>query len=221
MSSSALERCKILTEELVQQPLNQYFVAPVDPEGDGLLDYFDKISRPMDYKTISDKLKSGSYSSPSEWYSDVCLIYENAMKYHDPDKVYHWIASHCLKTFKKMAAGLEIETMRDWQASFDVQLRKMTKVLSQSPVPQGLDPLIIDIVEKSKKAHNLPSGSLENTFNKINDLMRNNNECKKDVITLLEKTQSKVQVDDGDIKIKTDDLPDQTLNALYLYARAH
>ncbi|XP_024518091.1 transcription factor GTE6 [Selaginella moellendorffii] len=62
------------------------FMQPVDVEGLQLHDYYDVIKRPMDFRTIREKMeaKDGSgYRSVQEIAEDVRLVFSNAMTYNE------------------------------------------------------------------------------------------------------------------------------------------
>ncbi|RDY06062.1 Transcription factor GTE1, partial [Mucuna pruriens] len=80
------------------------FMDPVDVEGLGLHDYYEIIEKPMDFSTIKKKMdaKDGSgYKNVREIYSDVRLIFKNAMKYNDEKHDIHVMAKTLLEKFEK------------------------------------------------------------------------------------------------------------------------
>ncbi|KAF8822611.1 bromodomain-containing protein [Cardiosporidium cionae] len=74
--------CARILQELKNNEGSHWFLVPVDPQMDGVPDYFRYISRPMDLKTIEDNLARGLYKNPFEWQHDVRQIFFNAFKYH-------------------------------------------------------------------------------------------------------------------------------------------
>ena len=55
-------------------------------------DYYDVITRPMDFGTIKYKLNMGNYSCDEEFMSDVCLIFDNCNTYNDSEaEVYKYV----------------------------------------------------------------------------------------------------------------------------------
>ncbi|KAK8888699.1 hypothetical protein M9Y10_033434 [Tritrichomonas musculus] len=219
--SSDFERCKLITDELISQPLNQYFTV-IDPKKDGLVDYFDIITQPMDFSTIQSKFKSNKYGNEYEWYKDVCLIYENAMKYHPSDSIYHKIAEYCSKQFKKRTTGFEFteSSQQEWFNAVCRQMQKLAEAVSKSPVPQGVDPLIISIIEKSKTLTPPPILIIPDIVNKINKLMKDD-KCREEIVYILRQLQPSLQFESDDITINLNSLAQSSLNAIYLYSRAH
>lgn len=71
-----------LLEKLSKAPGSRWFLQPVDPELDGVPDYFDVIENPMDFQTIHEKLIQNMYKNPFGWQLDMRLVFYNALKYH-------------------------------------------------------------------------------------------------------------------------------------------
>ncbi|XP_071710843.1 LOW QUALITY PROTEIN: transcription factor GTE6-like [Rutidosis leptorrhynchoides] len=62
------------------------FMQPVDVEGLGLVDYYEVIDRPMDLSTIKNQMeaKDGTeYKHVRDIYSDMKLVFQNALKYNE------------------------------------------------------------------------------------------------------------------------------------------
>ncbi|CUV07511.1 unnamed protein product [Cryptosporidium hominis] len=71
-----------LLEKLSKIPGSRWFLQPVDPELDGVPDYFAVIENPMDFQTIHEKLVQNMYKNPFGWQLDMRLVFYNALKYH-------------------------------------------------------------------------------------------------------------------------------------------
>ncbi|KAH8582357.1 bromodomain [Cryptosporidium sp. chipmunk genotype I] len=71
-----------LLEKLSKIPGSRWFLQPVDPELDGVPDYFSIIENPMDFQTIHEKLVQNMYKNPFGWQLDMRLVFYNALKYH-------------------------------------------------------------------------------------------------------------------------------------------
>ena len=63
------------------------FYKPVDVEGLGLTDYFDKIKTPMDLGTVKKRLEEvpPHYKTADQFAGDVRLIFTNCYKYNPPE----------------------------------------------------------------------------------------------------------------------------------------
>ena len=77
---------------LLQHQHGWVFNSSVDPVELGLPDYFEIIKKPMDFGSISEKLRLGEYRSLDHFYVDVSLEFDNAMPYNEPGTVAHDMA---------------------------------------------------------------------------------------------------------------------------------
>uniref|UniRef100_T2MD51 Bromodomain-containing protein 3 n=1 Tax=Hydra vulgaris TaxID=6087 RepID=T2MD51_HYDVU len=83
-----LKYCNMLIKEMLSKKHEAYawpFYKPVQAEALGLHDYFDIIKKPMDLGTVKFKMDCREYSSPSDFATDVRLIFTNCYKYNPPD----------------------------------------------------------------------------------------------------------------------------------------
>lgn len=77
--------CQSLLKKLVNQPLSQPFLKPVDPIRENAPNYFNVISHPMDFKTMGTKLDMGQYPNREAFKDDVNLIFSNCKTYNQPE----------------------------------------------------------------------------------------------------------------------------------------
>lgn len=200
----------------MEKPLNSYFAAPAKD----LDKYYEIIENPMDFDTITKKLKNEKYSSALDWYKDVCLIYDNAMKYHQEGTVYYNIAKYKKKEFEKIAIGIGCPDPQSWYDLTCQTMTKLSEIIANGPVPQSIDPMLLTI---SKKAELMPpptSQSIADIVAKLNEKIENDI-VRLDVITLLKETQSNLKIEGEKLTINADSLSNTTLNALSLYVKAH
>ncbi|MBA0833755.1 hypothetical protein Goarm_006177, partial [Gossypium armourianum] len=106
---------------------------PVDVEGLGLHDYYEIVQKPMDFGTIKSKMeaKDGTgYKNVREIYSDVRLVFKNAMKYNDERHDVHIMAKTLLEKFEekwlqllpKVAEEEKRQVEEEAKAELDVKL---------------------------------------------------------------------------------------------------
>ncbi|XP_020158369.1 transcription factor GTE1 [Aegilops tauschii subsp. strangulata] len=82
----------------------QPFLQPVDVVGLQLDDYHQIITKPMDFSTIRNKMEgkeSTTYNSVREIYSDVRLVFTNAMKYNVEGHPVNIMAKFLLERFEE------------------------------------------------------------------------------------------------------------------------
>lgn len=220
-STSSFELCKNITETLKKQPLNQYFLFPVDPENDGLADYFDIITEPMDLSTIENKLTTNQYQNEYQWYKDVCLIYENAMKYHPEGSIYYLIAQYCLNSFKKMSFEIESAsgTLQSWYDAVSKQTQKLSSILLHHPTNKSIDPQVTEVINKCKTMDPVSLSSIDDITKKLNDLMKKQ-QHRYNMVSIIKELEPSINIDADDLRIPISTLSQETLNAVYLYSQS-
>lgn len=74
--------CENVLREIAALPDAEPFLSPVDPEADGLPDYFTYIDSPMDLGTVLENLDAGEhYATAHDVYSDVINVWRNCLIY--------------------------------------------------------------------------------------------------------------------------------------------
>ncbi|KAH0788930.1 Bromodomain containing protein [Histomonas meleagridis] len=219
MSTSVMRRCREITEKLMEKPINSYFMHPVNPVKEGLTGYDDIIEKKMDLSTILNKIKANEYGSAREWYQDVLLVYENALKYHDPSTIWYAIAKYGLKQFQSEAIGMECETPQEWYDLVGKTMRKLSENISNGPVPQGVDPLVLSIVKKADTMPPPSSQTIAELVEKLNSQIGDDN-IHFDVLCILKETQPSLKIEGESMTIDADKLSPLSLNALSLYVKA-
>ncbi|KAK8128339.1 hypothetical protein PG984_009447 [Apiospora sp. TS-2023a] len=83
------------------------FKQAVNPVEDGVPDYLEKVTKPMDLGTIKDKMDRGQYKGDEEFVSDVRQIFTNCFTYWT-DKDPMWATCEKFqKTFEEKYSGME------------------------------------------------------------------------------------------------------------------
>lgn len=219
MSGHLFARCKAITHELKDRPLNVYFLKPVDPEKEGLPGYFDVITKPMDLSTVQAKLNNDQYTSPLDWYHDVILVYDNALTYHKPDTIWHKIALYNLQEFKKLALGIGCNDPQTWYDMVNNTMFKLSTAMADGPVPQGIDPLILSVLRKAEEMVPPSSQSIAEMVDRINKRI-DHEDVKYDILCILKETQPDLKIDGEKMAIDADNLSVDSLKALSLYIKS-
>lgn len=219
MSAHILERCKVITHELMDRPLNGYFREPVNPEKEGLTNYNEIVKCPMDFSTINERLKNDYYNTGLEWYNDVCLVYENALKYHPEGTIFHQIAEYNLHEFKKHAIGFGCTDTQQWYDMVTKGMHSLSEEIAKGPVPQGVDPLILSIVKEAEGMMPLKSREVAELVDKLNKTL-DNEDVHFDVLCILNETEPQLKIDGEKVLIDADTLSQKSLNALYRYIKS-
>jgi hypothetical protein len=174
----------------------------------------------MDLGTVLSKLTENSYPTPLDWYNDVCLVFENARLYHSPESMWHGIATYNLAEFKKTALGFGCHDAQEWYAKVCEAMLKLQTAIAESPVPQGIDPMILSIIRKAEPLLPLAAQSIADVVDKVNGLIEDDS-VKYDILCLLKETEPGLKIEGDKITINADVLSDLTLNALSMYVKAH
>ncbi len=97
-----------LLQRLVHHPsnVNGVFNTPVDPDALRIPNYRDRISCPMDFGTVKERLQSLRYLTPEAFASDVRLIFANAMAFNPPTHSIYQNARAALAEFEMEFAKL-------------------------------------------------------------------------------------------------------------------
>lgn len=216
MTERLFSRCKVITLDLKERPLNKYFIKPVDPETEGLEGYYDIIKNPIDLTTVLSKLNDNQYESPVDWYNDVCLVYENALKYHKDNSIWHRIALYNLQEFKKVAIGIEYSDPQNWYDMVNTTMYKFSSLVANGPAPQGIDPLVISVLSKANETPLPDEQKIAQMVEKLNRKLFKD-DIKFDVISILKETQPDLRLSHPKLTIDADNLTDLSLKALNLY----
>ncbi|XP_030530806.1 transcription factor GTE8-like isoform X1 [Rhodamnia argentea] len=99
-NATLMKDCETLLNRLMSHQYGWVFNQPVDVETLDIPDYLDVIKHPMDLGTIKGKMRSGAYSSPLEFLTDVSLTFSNAMTYNPPSNDVHLMADTLNKFFE-------------------------------------------------------------------------------------------------------------------------
>ncbi|KAM7271152.1 hypothetical protein ACFE04_030366 [Oxalis oulophora] len=136
MSEKDKRKLGLLLGTLQRRDYRNFFAEPVDEEE--VEDYYDVITHPMDFGTISNKLNEGSYSTLEEfkrygyWIigfkvyfglgtsDDIFLVFNNCFRFNDSNTVYY-----------RKARGLErdahqlFDTLENDPSNFEAECFKM------------------------------------------------------------------------------------------------
>eukprot|EP01053_Blabericola_migrator_P009888 Blabericola_migrator_1__9887@NODE_544_length_7726_cov_166_284763_g411_i0_p2_GENE_NODE_544_length_7726_cov_166_284763_g411_i0NODE_544_length_7726_cov_166_284763_g411_i0_p2_ORF_typecomplete_len831_score143_30Bromodomain/PF00439_25/1_5e18Bromodomain/PF00439_25/1_1e04TBX/PF12598_8/16TBX/PF12598_8/12_NODE_544_length_7726_cov_166_284763_g411_i039746466 len=94
--------CTHVSQLLESNPLAKHFLQPVNPEADGLPEYFEKVQNPMDLHTVRQKLEGKLYTHPFRWQHDIRSIFFNAFLYFDEGSPIWRCAAELAVTFENL-----------------------------------------------------------------------------------------------------------------------
>jgi hypothetical protein len=127
LSDAEAKFCRQITEKFQKCHLSWPFHEPVDPQRDGIPDYFTYVKDPMDLGTISQKLDSGSYTSAAQWKADLMQVWKNAKLYNPKGTIMNLLADKLQKKATKWTSSLPQTDLDLWhmkllQATHDISV---------------------------------------------------------------------------------------------------
>eukprot|EP00731_Ephydatia_muelleri_P035582 Em0137g14a len=127
--TTQLRFCSTLLRDLFSKKHAAYawpFYQPVDASALGLHDYHDIIKKPMDMTTVKKKLEGREYSDPSEFSSDMRLIFTNCYKYNPPEHDVVKMARKLQEVFELKFAKMPEEPMHPQKVSKKMKMHGMS-----------------------------------------------------------------------------------------------
>lgn len=99
LSSSDKQKIRHILQKLRDHPEAMIFLTPVDPKI--LPDYYAKIKKPIDLKTMQDKLDEGKYKALRDFESDIKQMFANCYAYNQKTSYGHNCGLAVEKCFKR------------------------------------------------------------------------------------------------------------------------
>lgn len=216
MNASVVSVCKQITQECYEHPLMIFFSKL---NKDEVPNYDQFVKRPMDFETIRNKLNENSYDTMTEWYRDMVLVFDNAMKYHPNDSVWHKIAEYDLSVFKKKADVLMSQDPQLIYEKLNNAFKQFTELVTKTPVPQGVDPLVLSAIKKGSESTQINQKILDDLVENLNTLLQNK-QYKKEIYLIIKELQPQLEINTESTNIDLDSLQPSTINALHFYSCA-
>ncbi|OHT06738.1 Bromodomain containing protein [Tritrichomonas foetus] len=136
LSEFQKNRCIKVLNKLTKYHISTMFAVPVDPERDNCPDYFQVIHRPMDLKTVREKLEGDQYTTVEEWKDDVNQIWENCYHYNGKQSYVSILAKQLQINFKEMTETLSSNSVVDWAIEVENMKNEIVRILKNGPKPQ-------------------------------------------------------------------------------------
>ncbi|KAK7329407.1 hypothetical protein VNO77_23574 [Canavalia gladiata] len=227
-----MRQFSVIFHQLAQHKWAWPFLDPVDVVGLGLHDYYQIIKNPMDFSTIKRKMdaKNGSgYKNVREIYSDVRLIFKNAMKYNDEKHNIHVMAKTLLEKFEKKwlqllpkvvqaesgllkkETQLQLETQLAQQAAYVNTARDVSLALCE--VDMNLKNLKEMVIEKCRKLSTQEKIAITTSFSRLTpeNLMR--------ALKIISENDPNFQLNAEEVNLDLDAQSDYTLWRLHVFTK--
>ena len=127
------QRCLSVMDDISRRSTSQMFAEPVDPIRDNLPKYFKIVKRPMDLRTVREKLEGDKYETVDDWKSDMELIWENAFLYNGKSSYMYDVAKHLQNVFKELTANLSSNELYDWVVQLEFWKNEVNRIAKTSP----------------------------------------------------------------------------------------
>jgi hypothetical protein len=218
MDAAARDAVRQAMRNLLHRPINYLFFHLNELE---VPTYTSRVPHPIDLERIEVRLDRGGYSTAREWYDDVCLCYQNALRFHDEDSAYHHAAAFHLRDFQKTAGRLQCIDPVSWGACVKNQFEKIVEIAGNGPVPQGLDPVLKTFAKAIDGMVPVTPKEIVETIEWLNT-QTEKPDVNRDILFLLAKYQPELDVRTKDaLVVDAERLNAQARRALFLYARTH
>ena len=218
MNPATLAKCKNITQEMIETPLCSVFAHAVIED---LPNYLNVIKKPIDFEKIRENLSNGVYKTVTQWNDDMVLVFSNAMRYHAPDVIWHKIAEYDLSFYRKKVESFISKDSQRYYDKMNKAMRELTRLLQESPVPQQIDPLVVDSERRGESTllPNPTSHYITELDTKLAKLIENP-QYKNEIFMILKDTYPEFKSDGDDIEVEIDSLPPQAVGALLSYVNA-
>lgn len=201
MNERLSRRCLDITLDLCRRPINTIFQNL--PDGTGLA-------------LVRQRLESGEYTSPAAWYEAVCEVFERELNRHPPGSPTHSAAAYGLKEVHRLSQGLSFRDPQSWYELVRRKMRKLSGVISESPVCQGVDPFIISLVARAIACPSPSPRNLPDIAARASELLADAR-ARHDAVCLLKEADPSVEVDGDRIRVDLERLRTCAADALLRY----
>ena len=205
-----MQQCLRITNELLSHPAGAPFSFPIDPINDGAPDYYLKIKSPQDLGTIQKRLENNEYKSFAQWKNDVSLVWSNAISYNGQDTAIGDLAMYMNDLFNKYVDEKMPENEESWISSL-IHFSLKLKTLKNST---GKKLSSVFPVNKSNRADEIRKLSVA-----LNNLKEKEDIVQITRIILLFEQKPKLDLTHTKEETNLNDLSDDTIYCLILYAR--
>jgi hypothetical protein len=212
-----MDICRSITTDLMSRPLLRGFTVPVNPIADGVPDYPKRIAHPMDLGTVTDRLSTHKYQSIAEWYSDVRLVFQNAIDYHVADSPWALIAQYGMQLFTNLAKGLNFASEQAWLDYVSKRSLKVAKLAVNPPAAENPARLVPSLRGQAETLSPPTAEDVAAMVDKLNAEL-DDLAVRQDVAEIL-RTGEGAELDTGSkLPVNTELLKAVTVNMLILYA---
>lgn len=208
------QRCLEVMNELIERPLSR-----IPMQGPTADETTEVVQRPQTLREIKMHLDADRYATTEEWYSNVISVYTSVMVSNPRESLLYRAASFMLQDFRENAFGLDQQNVTGWCELMTNCMCKLTRIISQAPISQRVDPFIATILRRAEDMPEPSTTDIAQLTNRINTLIVSDRK-RRDVLRILFSCGAQPTLN-STIDVDLSALPKRALNALLLYVRAH
>ncbi|EAY09117.1 Bromodomain containing protein [Trichomonas vaginalis G3] len=209
------EQQKELLQEMDTMMKDEMYVPFNDFLGYVSEEYHQKIARPIDLNTVKANLENRQYHRYIDWYHDMELVFKNTIEFYKNEQFspYPPMATYLLSRLQEKFGQSTYSSINEWLTAISKQMNEISELLAKSPVPQGIDPMIPQII---KTTENKPEPNanekayMADHFNKVLD----DPDIHRNVHYIIKTINPTMEITD---KLVIENLNEHTLCALHLY----
>lgn len=108
------EMCLEIMDRIMKLPCAAVFLDPVNPERDGVPNYYTFIKHPIDLGSIYKKLLNNEYNGFHQWDKDMNLVWTNAEKFYKKNSYIGALADELRKHYEKEHQKLKVLRIAKW-----------------------------------------------------------------------------------------------------------
>ena len=117
---------------MMEYHIANIFCVPIDTSLPDFEDYGKKIKEPMDLLTIKTRIENNKYSSYEEWFKDMNLVFDNAIKYYGRRNTITYLAEQMRLWFTNLLEDYP-PTASKWEESLEKNTLQLVRLLLNSP----------------------------------------------------------------------------------------
>jgi len=127
-----------ITNEMIRNPLSQYFIEPFVPDKSISKEYNAIVKIPMDLSTVKKRVSEKKYKAFNDWVNDMELIFNNAIAFNREQSLLGGVALYLKKVFGKRIESLRDTNSRTIESKIISCQNNITSLLSNPPNSSGV-----------------------------------------------------------------------------------
>jgi hypothetical protein len=132
--------CLKMLDKIEKRPIASFFRDAPSPDTEYMGGYLERPKKPMDLRTVRQRLVDGTYKTMNEWGVDVRLIWSNAHSCYPPESPIYLIALELSAWFEKKWANYPRTQAEHWATKLKKIRPKIRQLRDGMPIRTDLIP---------------------------------------------------------------------------------